>query len=43
MYSVYLYPEHQETNGPQQDWCDSMMQSKVDSIFAECVPKPHHG
>ena len=33
MYSVYLYPEHQETNGPQQDWCDSMMQSKVDSIL----------
>lgn len=33
MYSVYLYPEHQETNGPQQDWCDSMMRSKVDSIL----------
>lgn len=33
MYSVYLYPEHQETNGPQQNWCDSMMRSKVDSIW----------
>lgn len=33
MYSVYLYPEHQETNGPQQDWCDSMMRSTVDSIL----------
>lgn len=32
MYSVYLYPEHQETNGPQPDWCDAMMRSKVDSI-----------
>lgn len=33
MYSVYLYPEHQETNGPQPDWCDIMMRSKEDSIW----------
>ena len=33
MYSVYLYPEHQETNGPQPDWCDVMMRSKEDSIW----------
>ena len=33
MYSVCLYPEYQETIGPQPDWCDFRMKSKVDSIW----------
>ena len=32
MYSVYLYPEHQEAKGTRPDWCDFLLQSKVDSI-----------
>lgn len=43
MYSVYLYPEHQETNGPQQDWCRFYDAEQGGQYFAECVPKPHHG
>lgn len=33
MYSVYLYPEHQEAKGTRPDWCDFLMQSKEDSIM----------
>lgn len=33
MYSVSLTPEHQEASGTRPDWCDFLLQSKVDSIW----------
>lgn len=33
MYSVSLTPEHQKASGTRPDWCDFLLQSKVDSIW----------